>query len=131
MLIFVGELSGSLILSSGRDPATEGDTLELTCNLTSTSLPAAYRPNIIYISWYIRYDWSAETIVNGSALDLRGNTISGYVIKNNGRILVISSVHYFDRRIRCYGREDGGNIHDFHSHSVEIRCERSWIHLLI
>lgn len=121
--IFVGLLLGSLILSSGRNPATEGDTLELTCNITSTSLPAVYRPNIISISWYNRGDWLREPFFNGSLMDRRGNIIPGYMSKNNGITLVISSVDYLDQYIRCSGGEYGGPFNVDHTHSVKILCE--------
>lgn len=123
VLIFVGDLQGSLILSSGQEPATEGDALELTCNLTSISLPSAYRPSVYY-SWRIQYEWQSETNSSGTVMDSKGNIISGYMIKNNGRTLVINSVQYYDKHIDCRGREDGGTPSVHRSHSVKIRREK-------
>lgn len=128
VLMFEGDLQGSLILSSGQEPAIEGDALEFTCDVTSSSLPAAYRPTIYY-SWQIRGDWQPEITPSGPLLNHDEDIIPGYVVKNNGRTLVISSANLYDQYIRCRGREDGGrDVYCFHS--VEIGRE-NYKHLIL
>lgn len=104
-------LRGSVTITSGSNPAKEGDTVELTCNLTSASLPASYRTYVISYAWNIPNYGLLRNISSGPAVLLNGDLVPGYAIKNNGKTLRISSVRYQDGTyFHCYGLEDGLDV---------------------
>lgn len=108
-LLFVfGYSQASLNETSGSSPANVGDTIELTCNVTSTSLPEKYRPPMTYF-WNTQAVSSGdlEALPNGSLAPAYGSVVSGYATRDNGSVLIIKSLRLLDSQIYCYGKEEG------------------------
>lgn len=101
--------------------------MELTCNLTSASMPVANRPKI-------RYKWEISSNEYRSYRYLRGRTVvhsmedvdDGYTIENNDRTLRISSVRPDDRYVMCYGLEEESNPRLLRENYYKCRELRYW-----
>lgn len=110
-LLFVfSNTQSSVYQSSGRTPASVGDTVELTCVVNSSSLPPTYRPPMNY-SWFTySFQQLLTAAANGSFVTPSGALVNGYNTKAGGKILVIKAVQYSDGQgIYCHGNESGSS----------------------
>ena len=122
----LGSLTVSVTQTSGgspQQPSTEGDTVELTCTVNSTSLPAAYRPKIYY-QWYVTGIGALQNISSGPATRATyGDSVPGYSIKDDGKTLVIAAAQYRDTgTIYCYVKEQWSAYWYSYSFSLPLRC---------
>jgi len=117
--------SMSLSLTSGRNPAAEGDLVELTCPYTSNSQPAAYQPRALY-SWNVPrfYYIALQVLFNGSLQIPNGGIVSGYSTRSNGRTLTIAAVQYNDAQvIGCSVNEEGTTLTTSTTYFIHVQCE--------
>ena len=108
IILYLGQLQSYVNQKSNGSrqlPSTEGDRVELTCTVNSTSLPAVYRPKA-YITWYVFAIGGFKNISSGQATNAySGELVPGYSINDNGKTLVIASAQYRDTQgIRCDGQ---------------------------
>lgn len=115
----------SLSLTSGRNPASEGDLIELTCTYTPNSQPVAYRPRALY-SWYVPrlYYNYLPVLTNGSLQIPNGGIVSGYSTSNSGMTLTIPMVQYKDggQCIGCSVKDEGTTWISSTSYCLNVQC---------
>ena len=124
--VVVDQTSGG----NGQQPATEGDTVELTCVAVSYSLPAAYRPKM-YVKWYLSWigTWLQNVSGGQATLENCGDSVPGYSLKDDGKTLVIASAEYRDTlAIRCNGQEQW-SPHQLNSpwFTLPLRCKYKYV----
>ncbi len=103
---FSATASARTILAVGRNPAYEGDQIELNCSVTSNSLPPEFQTKVYYF-WSNSYYGNFRNTTNGPMVMQNGDVFPGYSVKNDGKTLVIDSARSTDTSFLCSVKEEG------------------------